>query len=102
MKKGFLLITAALSALALSSCRVNWFGETAEAPWYVIALPIALVLVLSYIYLMRSYFVCPKCGAVFHPKWYDLSVGIHNMGQRYVKCPHCGRRGFCKRRGRNG
>jgi DNA-directed RNA polymerase subunit RPC12/RpoP len=27
-----------------------------------------------------------------------LSVSIHFMGQRLIRCPHCGRMGFCKRK----
>ena len=98
MKKIALTLALLLSALTLSSCRVNWFGRTLDAPWYAIAIPVLLIIVLSYVILIRGTYVCPDCQTEFKPRWYQLSVAFHLNGKRVVKCPKCGRRGFCKRK----
>ena len=98
MKKRFLLITTLFSTLLLCSCRVNWFGQSYDVPWYVIAPILAVICVVSYFILMNFTFVCPDCQNEFKPKPYELSVTLHHMGKRLVKCPKCGRRGFCKRK----
>jgi len=98
MKKAFLFCVLLISSLALCSCKVNWFTTTVEVPWYVVAVPVALIFVAGYLILMNTTFVCPKCGTEFKPKWYQLSVCIHCMGERLAKCPTCGRKGFCKKK----
>lgn len=98
MKRFFALSALALSALALTSCKVNCFGNTLDVPWYFIAVPVILIFAVSYIILMSRTYVCPECKNEFKPKWYRLSVGIHFNGKRIVTCPKCGRRGFCERK----
>ena len=98
MRKIILSILLAMSALSLCSCKVNWFGESFDAPWYVIAIVIAVIAVIVYVPIISSTYVCPKCNTEIKPKWYQLSVCIHMNGERLVKCPHCGRKGFCKRK----
>ena len=83
--------------LSLCSCRVNWFNETYDAPWYVIALPVALVFVVLYIRIFKATYVCPHCKTEFKPKWYQLSITVHMMGKRLAKCPTCGKKSFCER-----
>ncbi len=98
MKKVLLLLLVFCSSFFLSSCKVNWFTTKVDVPWYFIAVPVALILIISYVILMNSTFVCPDCGTEFKPKWYQLSVGIHFMGERIATCPHCGRKGFCPKK----
>ena len=95
MKKAFLFLTLLMS-LALSSCTVNWFGETAEVPWYYVAAPVALIGVIAYFILMSRTYICPHCDTEFKVKPYELSVTIHMNGKRLAKCPHCQRKSFCK------
>ena len=94
------LVLAVLSGmtLLLCSCQVNWFGTTKDVPWYYIAIPILVILVAGYVILMKSTFVCPRCHTEIQPKWYELSVCIHMGSERIVKCPKCGRRGFCPKK----
>ena len=96
MKKLLLILSTLTLTLALTSCTVNWFGETREAPWYVIAIPVVLILVIGYIIIMSKTFICPKCNTEFKPKWYQLSATLHYMDTRVGKCPKCGYKGFCK------
>ena len=98
MKKVILFFALAVLSIALCSCQVNWFTTTVEVPWYVVAVPVALIFVAGYLILMNTTFVCPKCGTEFKPKWYQLSVCVHYMGERIAKCPCCGRKGFCKKK----
>ena len=94
MKKITLLILTACSIFTLSSCTVNWFGETYDAPWYVIAIPIAIIAVASYFILMNMTFICPDCNTEFKPKKYHLFVAVHMVHKRLAKCPKCGRFGY--------
>ncbi len=98
MKKYILFVVTAISMLSLTSCKVNWFGETLDVPWYFIAAPVALILVVSYIILISRSYVCPECKTEIRPKWYDVSVCFHLGNKRVLKCPKCGRRGFCERK----
>ena len=96
MKKVFLFSAILATALSLSSCTVNWFGDTVEVPWYFIAIPVSLIAVVGYIILMSKTYVCPHCKTEFKAKPYQLYVTIHMCGKRVAKCPKCGRKGFCK------
>ena len=98
MKKIVILILIACSILTLSACTVNWFGETYDAPWYVIAIPIAIIAVAGYFILMNMTFVCPDCNTEFKPKKHHLFVTIHMGRKRLAKCPKCGRFGYCSRK----
>ena len=93
-KTGLILLLSALM-LSLSSCKVNWFTETIDVPWYYVAIPVTLIFVIGYCILMANTYVCPKCQTEFHAKPYHLFVTVHFGGKRIAKCPNCGRKGFC-------
>ena len=97
MKKaliGFPLLLMATSSL--TTCKVNWFGETVDAPWYFVVIPVVLIFVVAYIVLMRQTYICPHCNTEFKAKPYQLYVTVHFCGKRVAKCPKCGRKGFCE------
>lgn len=96
MKKLLLTITLIISVLMLSSCKVNWFGESFDVPWYCVVIPVVLLFVIVYAFIISRTYVCPECKTEFKPKWYQLYACIHLNGERLNKCPHCGRKGFCK------
>lgn len=98
-------IFGAWGALALclavcSACaiRVNWFGQSAMVPWYVVVVPVVAILLGAHLYFLSCRFICPKCATVIKPKWYEVSVWLHWGDRRVVKCPHCGRRGYCEQK----
>ncbi len=99
MKRILTLITL-LSTLFLASCKVNWFGEQYDAEWWVIAIPVAIlsvaILIISKITLSNKTYICPQCKESFRPKWWKAAFSIHLGSDRVLKCPRCGRRGFCK------
>jgi len=58
---------------------------------------IIIGVLIAQIVISRQKYVCPKCGAVISPKWYHLSASLHMGSDRVVKCPYCGRKGFCRK-----
>lgn len=98
MKKLILSLLLLLSTLALSSCRVNWFGSHFDVPWYFIAVPVIVLFVVLYLIIISRTYVCPDCKTEFKPKWYHVYVTVHFNGSRIAKCPKCGRIGYCKKK----
>ena len=89
-----------LLVLSLTSCKVNWFDRQIDAEWWQIAIPIAILTVVL-IYVSKVVFTgavykCTRCGKTFSPKWWRSACSIHINRDRLFKCPHCGRRSFCK------
>ena len=41
---------------------------------------------------------CKKCGQRFKPTLLAYVWGAHTLTKRYLKCPHCKEKSFCKRR----
>ncbi len=41
---------------------------------------------------------CRKCGRRFVPTIGAYVNGMHSLTTRYLKCPYCGQKSFCKRR----
>ena len=95
-----LSIITIFSTFFLSSCRVNWFGEQVDVEWWLIAIPVALlviaVLMIGKITFSEKTYICPECKKTFRPKWWKALFAIHMNSDRVLKCPHCGRKGFCK------
>lgn len=96
MKKVFLFFIILIITLSLSSCAVNWFGDTIDVPWYFIAIPVVLISVFGYFILMSKIYICPNCKTEFKAKPLQLYVAVHVGRKRIAKCPKCGRKGFCK------
>ncbi len=96
MKKILALFIVVIMVLSLSSCTVNWFGDTKEVPWYSVAIPILLIAILGYVILMSKTYICPDCKTEFKAKPYHLFVAIHMGRKRIAKCPKCGRIGYCE------
>ena len=96
MKKAFSFLALWTITVSLSSCKVNWFGDTLDVPWYYIAIPVLLIAVFGYVILMSKTYVCPHCQTEFKAKPHQLYVTIHMGRKRVAKCPKCGRKGFCE------
>ena len=43
-------------------------------------------------------FECSKCGERFTPTKTAYLMGAHTITRRKLKCPHCGKRNWCRRR----
>ena len=98
MKRTLFFSPLLLCVLSLCSCQVNWFGGTAEVPWYYVVIPCALLCIAAYVHILCVTYVCPECGTEFKLKWYQFSACLHSMGKRFCKCPHCHKRSFCARK----
>lgn len=44
-----------------------------------------------------GFFKCKKCGELFIPSFAAYTFGMHIVTTRYLKCPHCGSRSWCKK-----
>ena len=99
MRKLYLLLSVFTLMFGLSSCTVNWFDEKIEVPWWMIAIPTAvfviLVLVITGKYFSKQIYVCPKCNKEFHPDWKKAALSLHVNSDRMFKCPHCGKTSMC-------
>ena len=98
MKKLLFAITLFTSTLLLSSCKVHWLGNAIDVPWYLVAIPIVLLLVVLYIFMLSETYICPDCKTEIKPKWYQFSIAFQSGSKRVVKCPKCGRKGFCEKK----
>ena len=91
----FLLIMT----FTLTSCRVNWFDEQYDVPWYVVAIPTAIFCAIVFFIagktISNKLYICPRCGGEFHPNFWLAMFSLHIGSDRYFKCPKCGRKGFC-------
>lgn len=44
-----------------------------------------------------GFFKCKKCGELFIPSFAAYTFGVHIVTTRYLKCPHCKARSWCKK-----
>lgn len=98
--KNITLLLIIISTLMFSSCDVHFGNIHYDVPWWVIAIPVAVILLSVYIIggiiLSKNEYVCPNCNKTFSPKWYKAAYTIHLNNDRVFKCPHCKKRGLCK------
>ena len=59
---------------------------------FIIALIAAILLDYS-----SGDYECKKCGQRFKPTLGAYVWGAHTLTTRYLKCPHCRKKSFCKR-----
>lgn len=94
----FLLMFA--SVLSLTSCEVHFGQNSFDVPWWVIAVPVLFITIIIMVMVQKDIignsYSCPQCGECFKPKWYEFSAWLHINDSRVVRCPKCGRKGFCK------
>ena len=96
MKKFCLCILALTLTLSLTACTANWFGDTVETPWYMIAVFIVLISLCACGLVMSRTYVCPRCNTEFKSKPYQLYTTIHMNRKRLAKCPNCKKIRFCE------
>ena len=76
----------------------------------VIALPIKIVLMMIALSVFGvglyvamwgdrkiGYFKCRNCNQLFTPTFMQYTMGMHIASTRYLKCPHCKTRTWCKK-----
>ena len=76
----------------------------------VIILPIKIVLMMIAISVFGvglyvamwgdrkiGYFKCRNCNELFTPTFMQYNMGMHLLSTRYLKCPHCKTKTWCKK-----
>ncbi|MBR1423564.1 MAG: hypothetical protein IJ571_09025 [Ruminococcus sp.] len=57
--------------------------------------PIALLAFIFASDMSKTVYTCEKCGKRFRGKWYSFLVVGYYGEDKYLKCPHCGKRTLC-------
>jgi len=70
-------------------------GSVALVALSSITVVLALIIVTVFDYSTGKY-ECKKCGHKFKPTFSAYIWGIHTPTRRYLKCPDCGEKSFCK------
>lgn len=96
-------IIATVSFLTLLEV-VCVYGE--GMPWAmraaVVGIAVAVFAAGMYVIMQGErnigYFQCKHCGTRFVPSWRAYILGANLFAAyRYMRCPHCGRRGWCRK-----
>ncbi len=56
------------------------------------------ILVAAALEMTAGYFECAACGEYFVPTKTAYLMGAHTIMRRHLKCPHCGKRTWARRR----
>ena len=73
-------------------------------PLRILLIVIALVVmvggiaVAAVLEMTSGYFECPRCGTYFLPTKTAYVMGMHTVTRRHLRCPHCGKKSWCRRR----
>lgn len=54
------------------------------------------ILIICCVYFKNTEFICPHCKTQFKPKTITAIKAIHIGRLRYLKCPNCNKKGWCK------
>ena len=100
--KRFLAVSVLWVCLSvlLCSCAVQIGGVGYEVPWWVIGVPTAVIVAIAVYAAAKSVlektYVCGECGKLFMPTGPEIGILLHDNDKCVLKCPHCGKRGFCE------
>ncbi len=85
---------------SLSACEVHFGSESYDVKWWVIAIPTvifcAIIFFIAGKVITNTEYICPDCGKTFYPKWWQAVFSAHMGNSRLFKCPHCGKKNFCR------
>lgn len=95
MKKSVIVWLLLVLPFSLTSCKVNWYDQQYDVPWWVIAVPVVILFFVVGKHIASKKYVCPNCYKTFYPKWWKAAFSIHINDDRVFKCPHCGKKDFC-------
>ena len=100
MRRLMLVVFAVFLTPCLTSCEVHWFDQSYDVPWWVVAIPTALIFVATWFFagkiIAKKEYRCPKCQKNFHPTWWKAAFSVHVNDDRVFKCPHCEKKSLCK------
>lgn len=105
-KKNILLSIISAFIGVLGGCTIiALVGNFEMQTWLrVLLVVIAIIVMAGGIFIAAALdmksgtYECRKCGKRFVPSAGAYIAGPHSLTTRYLKCPHCGEKSFCKRR----
>lgn len=105
-KKKIILACAIVLLTLLASFSLIWFSGILEIPtpariaMLVIGMIVLIIGLITACIVENDYgsFECRHCGNKFLPTMSAYLLGIHTLTTRYLKCPKCNKKSFCKRR----
>ena len=86
----------------LLACYLTAYYISKESTQTIIILSSTLVLIIAAFCAIAieskvSCFICKKCNHKFQPSAKKMTVAPHIWTTRYLKCPECGKRSWCKK-----
>ena len=105
-KRKLILEVVVVMITLLASCTLIMLSGLLEMETWLRVTLIAIGLVVmiggigvaAVLEMTAGYFECSKCGAYFVPTKTAYIMGVHTVMRRHLKCPHCGKRNWCRRR----
>ncbi|MBQ8716526.1 MAG: helix-turn-helix transcriptional regulator [Clostridia bacterium] len=105
-KRKLILEVVVVMITLLASCTLIMLSGLLEMETWLRVTLIAIGLVVMFggigvaavLEMTAGYFECSKCGEHFVPTKTAYIMGAHTIMRRHLKCPHCGKRNWCRRR----
>ena len=105
-KRKLILEVVVVMITLLASCTLIMLSGLLEMESWLRVTLIAIGLVVMFggigvaavLEMTAGYFECSKCGEYFVPTKTAYIMGVHTVMRRHLKCPHCGKRNWCRRR----
>lgn len=105
-KRKLILEFVVVMITLLASCTLIMLSGLLEMETWLRVTLIAIGLVVMFggigvaavLEMTAGYFECSKCGEYFVPTKTAYIMGAHTIMRRHLKCPHCGKRNWCRRR----
>lgn len=105
-KKKIILSAIVCFVTVLAGCTIIVTADYVVAqPWVrILLIAISIIVIFSGIAvacvldMQAGTFECPHCKARFVPTAVAYIAGAHTLTKRYLKCPECGKKSYCKRR----
>lgn len=82
---------------------VCFYTDVITLPIKIVLMMIALSVFCVGLYVAMwgdrkiGYFKCRNCNELFTPTFMQYTMGMHIAGTRYLKCPHCKTRTWCRK-----
>ena len=82
---------------------VVMYTDVMSIPVKIILVAIACLIFIIGMYAAMQgertigYYQCKECGDTFVPTFKAYTMGIHLFSTRRLKCPHCGKKSWCKK-----
>lgn len=89
------LILIMISAAVFAFLPIDWSVLLVVLSSITFIIALAAAMLLDY---GAGEYECKKCGQKFKPTFRAYVWGAHTLTTRYLKCPHCEKKSFCKRR----